>query len=233
MYHKLYRTILSSSFVGFTLGLGVQVQAVTLVPPTTVLSDTPEFLDFTTNLFTTRPFTGVPPRLPGGLIPPGRTGPLYLGKNWNIQVNAKPNFNQGDVGNFFTIFVERKTPDNDLVGPQAAFNGGVARSSVSPQGTKRVTYLADAPSQVFDSVTCAFGSSNCVSYEFSVLPRPPDCGNCGDFLNPNPIYSIKGFFNASKQVPEGETGIGALAALGIIGLVRWRQAALKRAALNS
>jgi hypothetical protein len=225
MRYRFSNTLLSSSVFALVLGLGMQTYAATLSPGTTLLSDTPEFLDFQINLNQiTAPFGTFPPGQLGGTPPPGPFVPLLLGQNWNIFGSRTALFK----GSGLDILVEQATPGSTLAGPKATFISGTAMTSVFVSGTGQVSYLADSPAQTFNSVTCVPGSPNCVSYEYKALTPSTSCSkpSCNTFIDP--IFELKGFFTP-RQVPEGDTGIGALAALGLMLWLRSRHNPLKNA----
>lgn len=235
LHKKVLNSLLSCSMSAVALGLGTSANAVTLSSGTTVLSDTPEFL----NLQFPDGFS----LLQGGCDPSGLpivctlldgpVVPVYLGQNWNVLGNrVSAPFFRGQIDR---IFVEQVTPTTTR--PQAQFSAGLDRDFFFPFPGEQVSYLADAPAGTYSSVTCAFGSPNCVSYEFGAQFQRSFCdGPCDPPDGPVPFirpstFNLKGFFNASNpsQVPEGETGMGALAALGTLLIARSCRNALKNA----
>jgi hypothetical protein len=225
MYYRVSKVMLSASTIGLILGLGFQANAVTLFPGTTVLSDTTEFLDFQINLNQiTAPFGTNPPGQ-FGPPPPGPLVPLFLGQNWNVFGSRTALYR----GTGLDLLVEQADQGSTLIGPKAAFSGVTFRTGVSVVGGGQASYLANSPAQTFNSVTCVAGSPNCVSYEFKTLTPdttcfPPICNSPNGVIDP--IFELKGFFKP-QQVPEPETGISALAALGLMMLIRIRQGFFK------
>jgi hypothetical protein len=223
MSHQFSNALLSSTVLGLALGLGIQAQAATFYPGTTLLNDTSDFLDFQINLRQLfLPYGTNPPGV-FGFPPPGPVVPLLLGQNWNVYAN---NFFGGSGITEYQLFVQQATQVPGAP-PRASFFTSTNKGGGLSLYQAQASYLASAPAQVFDTVTCTFGSSNCVSYEFGVLYPTIYCQGCNSPLGLNePIIEIKGFFNP-QQVPEPETGIGALAALGLMMLVRARQGFFK------
>lgn len=240
MRHQFIQTLLFSSVVGFVLGLGIQVQAATLYPGTTLLSDTPEFLDFQIDLNQIR----LPAGVPNSNNPPpiiGPVVPLLLGQNWNVFASDFFNFAPGTQ---FNVFVEQADQGSGLARPQANFLGSILRGINSPFPAAQISYSTSAPAGIVTTETCPFGSTNCVSYEFGALNQGANCNAFGG-LDPrlseclaqqaNPsisIFELKGFLNSSgspKPVPEGDAGIGALAALGLMIWLRVQRNTLKNA----
>jgi hypothetical protein len=224
MRHRFSNVLLSSTVFGLALGLGVQADAVTITPGTTVLSDTPDFLNLQFDLFgISAPYGTNPPGV-YGFPPAGPVVPLFLGNNWNVYVSR-------DAGSFrrgtgISVFAEQVIQSPNLVRPQARFAGGTDRFDLYPFPAQQVSYLTDAPVGTFDTVTCPIGSNNCVSYEFGALFPTSLCGSCSPSGLRNPVFDLKGFFNSSqnpKPVPEGETGTGALVALGLMMMLRFKK----------
>ncbi len=228
MLYQLSKALLSSLAVGTALGLSVQSKAVTLFPGTQLLSDTPEFLNLQFDLFQiSAPFGPSPPF---GFPSAGPVVPLFLSENWNVFVSrdAQEPF---VAGTRISLFAEQVVQSPNLVRPQARFSGGTNRESFYPFPAKQVSYLTDAPVGFFNTVACPFGSNNCVSYEFGSLFPISICGEaCPPIGFRDPIFELKGFFNASespKPVPETETGVEALVAMGLMMLARMRQGNLR------
>jgi hypothetical protein len=235
MRRRFSQALLSSSVLGLGLGLGLQVQAATLYPGTTLLSDTPEFLDFQFNMSQVKLPAGTGARLP--II--GPSVPLLIGQNWNVF--ASDSFALAP-GIQFNVFVEQTGPSSGLASPQANFFGSILRGVNRPFPAARISYLTSAPAGIVTTETCPFGSTDCVSYEFGALAPGANCNVFGG-LDPRfreclaeqadpsiRIFELKGFFNSSgspKPVPEGDTGIGVLAALGLMFWLRSRHNALK------
>jgi hypothetical protein len=231
MRYRFSNSLLSSSVLGLVLGLGVQAQAVTITPGTTILSDTPDFLNLQFDLFEISAPFGTNPPGQFGFPPAGPVVPLFLGENWNVFVSR-------DAGSFvrgtgISLFAEQIVQSPNLVRPQAKFSGGTNRFDFYPFPAEQVSYLTDSPVGSFDAVTCPFGSNNCVSYEFGALFSDAICGAACPLIPigfRRPIFDLKGFFNSSqnlKPVPEGETSTGALAALGLIMIARFSKGFFK------
>jgi hypothetical protein len=219
MRHRFSNPLLSSSVLGLVLGLGMQANAATLYPGTELLSDTPEFLDFKFNLYSLpADFCNIfgPPPNCGSFPPnPGPEYSLLLGQNWNVFASI----GQGNLfGRDVNLFVEQVTQNPNPTLPRATFIASESRGFVGSFPPK-VSYLTTDPPEVFNTITCSFGSPNCVTYELGALsPRITEPGI--GFIPP--IFELKGFFKP-QQVPEPKTGIGALAALGLMMLIRTRQ----------
>jgi hypothetical protein len=227
MRHRFSSVLLSSTVFGLVLGLGMQAHAVTITPGTTLLSDTSEFLNLQFDLFgISAPYGTNPPGV-FGFPPAGPVVPLFLGDNWNVYVSRDAGSFQRGTG--ISVFAEQVVQSPNLVRPQASFSGGTDRFNFYPFPAQQVSYLTDAPAGTFDTVTCPIGSNNCVSYEFGALFPTSLCGGCSPNGFRNPVFDLKGFFNIQnpKPVPEGETSNGALAALGLMMLVRTRQGFFK------
>jgi hypothetical protein len=212
---------------GFAYGLGMQANAATLFyPGTELLSDTPEFLDFKFN----QRLINVPYYGPGSGPPPGVPRPalpILLGQYWNV-------FAKGSFGPFIksiNLDVQRVVPGSGPL-PQASFAGTTGGNGTSaipfsyrPTSPEQITYLADASPKPFFQATCPFGSDDCVSYEFVGLSQSAESKDSSSL--PDTIFELKGFFKSSQQVSEPETDIGALAALGLMLLVRFRKSVHK------
>jgi hypothetical protein len=224
MRHPFSKAFLPSSVLGIVLSLGIQAHAATLFPGTQLLSDTPEFLDFKFNLYSLPVnfcnIFGPPPSCGSLPTTPSPEYSLLLGQSWNISARV----GQGDLfGRDVTLFVEQVTQKPNPTLPRATFITSDNRGFLSPFPSQQVSYLTNDPPQVFSAITCSFGSPNCVTYELGSLSfrtTDPEIG----FIPP--IFELKGFFNP-QQVPEPETGIGALAALGLMMMARFRKGFFK------
>lgn len=223
MRHPFNNTFLPSAVLGIVLGLGVQAHAATLYPGTQLLSDTPEFLDFKFNLYSLPvnfcSVFGSPPSCISFPPPPSPEYSLLLGQNWNIFATVGTGY---DFGRGITLFVEQVNQSPNPILPRATFIASESRGFLSPFPSEQVSYLTTDPPAVFNTITCSLGSSNCVTYELGTRSFRT-IGSDG-FIPP--IFELKGFFN-SKQVPETETGIGALAALGLMIMARFRRGFFK------
>jgi hypothetical protein len=170
MRHRFSNALLSSTVFGLVLGLGMQAHAATLGPGDTlvILSDTPEFLNLQFNLSYVVAPVSTAPLDQNGFIAPGPVVPFFLGENWNVFVGndvVGPN----NKGRGIRLFAEQVIQSPNLVRPQARFAGGDSYFQLYPFPAKQVSYLTDAPVGSYSTVTCSFGSTNCVSYEFGAL----------------------------------------------------------------
>jgi hypothetical protein len=139
--------------------------------------------------------------------------PLFAGQYWQVSAQSLSAPTGPAIGRS-NLFVQQAISGQDAL-PSAIF--GLSLRNTTPY-TQQISYPANAPAQIFKDVTCPFQSANCVSYELREI-RDPNDPNIYTGLS----YELKGFFQpseSSKPVPETPTGVGALAALGLIAVLR-------------
>lgn len=194
MKNRLLQIILSCSVLGLALHAW-RADAVIIG------RETPDKLDLS--------FSPVDSYPPGNS--PNSDGPLvtlFGGQYWQVYAQSRiaPT---GPAAGASRLFVRQVAPGQDAL-PSAVFS--LVRFNFSPG---QISYVSNSQGGNFNTVTCPFGSPNCVYYQLQQVPSPT-------LFN----YELQGFFQSPespKPVPEASTGVGALAALGLMGFLRFKK----------
>lgn len=197
MNQKLMQAIMPFLVVGLTLASQtLQAEAVIIG------SETPENFSLSFSPLDSYP-SGNSPYANGPLTS------LFEGQYWKVSAQSLSASTGPAIGRS-DLFVQQVIPGENT-SPSAGFS--LSTRNTIPY-TQQISYLANSSTQVFGSVTCPLKSANCVSYELQEV-LDPNVPNIYAGLS----YELRGFFQpsgSSQPVPETSTGVGALAALGLI-----------------
>jgi hypothetical protein len=198
---RLIAAIFSSMVLGWAFTIHLEQAEAAIIG-----GETPDTLSLTFSPSDSYP-SGNSPYLNGPLTT------LFSGQYWKVSAQslAAPT---GPAAGQSTLFIQQVIPGQNPV--SSAVFGLSLRNTTAY--TQQISYLANAPAQIFNQPTCAVGSSNCVFYK---LRKVQDLSVPNPFISFN--YQLQGSFQtALPPVPltEKSTVVGVFDALSLMAVLR-------------